>query len=375
MYSRLLAIASQVIEEAAPQDPADAVLRRKLRAQPDWTCREGAEVSRAVFAYYRWFGWGDRKQPIGEQIARSLELAEKFQRQPGAFKDAELLERAVPAWAKDEIEISGNWLRAIQAQPKLWLRARPGQGGALALKLGACRRFRAGLDILEYQGSEDLFRRPEFHRGEFEIQDISSQGVGLICDPKPGESWWDVCAGEGGKLLHLSDLMKNQGLIWASDRAAWRLARLKRRAARAKAFNYRSRLWDGSSALPTKTRFDGVLVDAPCTGVGTWQRNPHARWTTTVDDVKELSEIQKGLLDRVAPAVKTGGRLLYAVCSLARPETEEVRDAFEQRFPEFERLTFKHPLNDKPPRDEVWFWPQEHGGNGMFVAGWRRRRD
>ena len=169
--------------------------------------------------------------------------------------------------------------------------------------------------------------------------------------------------------------MKNKGLIWASDRAAWRLARLKRRAARAKIFNYRSRLWDGRAALPTKTRFDGVLVDAPCTGVGTWQRNPHARWTTTIDDVRELSEIQKALLERAAAAVKTGGRLVYAVCSLARSETVAVRDAFERRFPGFERLVLKHPLNDQPPREEVWFWPQEQGGNGMFVAAWRRRRD
>jgi 16S rRNA (cytosine967-C5)-methyltransferase len=375
MHSRLLALASQIIAEAARQDPADAVLRRKLRAQPDWTSQEGAEVSRAVFAYYRWFAWCDRKQPIGQQVASSLELADKFQGHPAALTDAELLERAVPGWAKEEIEISGKWVRAIQSEPRLWLRARPGQGEALALKLGDCRRFREGLDILEYQGREDLFRLPEFHRGEFEIQDISSQGVGLLCDPKPGETWWDVCAGEGGKLLHLSDLMKNQGLIWASDRAAWRLARLKRRAARAKIFNYRSRLWDGRAALPTKTRFDGVLVDAPCTGVGTWQRNPHARWTTTVDDVRDLSEIQKALLERATAVVKTGGRLVYAVCSLARSETGAVRDAFEQRFPGFERLVLRHPLNDQPPREEVWFWPQEHGGNGMFVAAWRRRRD
>src|SRR5205823_5977071 len=126
-------------------------------------------------------------------------------------------------------------------------------------------------EALVYEGETDLFRTPEFHAGEFEIQDLSSQAVGWLCDPKPGETWWDACAGEGGKLLHLSDLMQNKGLIWASDRAAWRLQKLKRRTARAKVFNYRAALWDGGAKLPTKTKFDGVLVDAPCSGLGTWR--------------------------------------------------------------------------------------------------------
>jgi 16S rRNA (cytosine967-C5)-methyltransferase len=101
--------------------------------------------------------------------------------------------------------------------------------------------------------------------------------------------------------------MSNEGLIWASDRAQWRLAKLKQlkqRAARAKMFNYRAALWDGGDHLPTRTLFDGVLVDAPCSGVGTWHRNPHARWTTTANDVLELAEIQKRLLAEAARAVK-----------------------------------------------------------------------
>jgi hypothetical protein len=85
---------------------------------------------------------------------------------------------------------------------------------------------------LEYRGTQDLFRTPEFHKGSFELQDINSQAVGIICEPKPGETWWDACAGEGGKLLHLSELMENKGLIWASDRVEWRLKKLKQRTAR-----------------------------------------------------------------------------------------------------------------------------------------------
>src|ERR1043166_2782531 len=129
--------------------------------------------------------------------------------------------------------------------------------------------------------------------------------------------------------------MANKGVIWATDRNARRLQVLKRRAARAQLFNYRTATWDGSARLPTKTKFDGVLVDAPCSGVGTWQRNPHARWTTTLSDVTELAAVQKQLLANVAGSVKPGGRLIYAVCTLTRAETAEVVADFEARFPEF----------------------------------------
>src|SRR6185369_226103 len=131
---------------------------------------------------------------------------------------------------------------------------------------------------------------------------------------------------------------------WASDRAEWRLKHLKRRTARAKAFNYRAALWNGGAKLPTKTKFDGVLLDAPCSGVGTWQRNPHARWTTTLEDVKELAAVQKQLLANVAPSVKPGGKLVYAVCTLTKSETTEVMEDFEKRFPEFKAVTVKNPI-------------------------------
>jgi 16S rRNA (cytosine967-C5)-methyltransferase len=273
------------------------------------------------------------------------------------------------------MEVTASWVRALQSVPKLWLRARPGQALSLAKELGECWvPAKAPLaDALIYEGSEDLFHTPEFHAGKFELQDISSQAVSILCEPLPGETWWDACAGEGGKLLHLSDLMKNQGLIWASDRAAWRLQKLKRRAARARVFNYRSVLWNGGASLPTKTKFDGVLLDAPCSGIGTWHRNPHARWTATLNDVRELSELQESLLAHAASAVKPGGKLVYAVCTLARAETTKVVASFEKLFPEFQPCDLVNPF--KPGErglPQVWFWPQERQGNGMFVAGWKK---
>ncbi len=371
-----LGLAERVIRAADREHPADAVLRAELRAQHGFPREAGAQVSKSVFAYFRWRGWLDSRRPLRGQIEQTLALAERYAARPGSFNDAELVARAVPDWVTTLMEVKAAWVRTLQTEPRLWLRARRGQGRALAAKLGDCRVFGedARADILEYRGRNDLFRTKEFHAGKFELQDISSQAVGLICNPRADEKWWDACAGEGGKMLHLAALMENQGSIWASDRAAWRLAKLKRRAARAGVFNYRSAVWDGGPRPPTKTTFDGVLVDAPCSGIGTWQRNPHARWTTTAQDVNELSQVQTQLLVNAATGVKPGGTLVYAACTLARAETIGVVEAFEARFPGFERQAVCNPLVPGSPACEILFlWPQDVGGNGMCVATWVRK--
>jgi len=372
LQSSVLQVATQVIQKANGEHPADAVLRETFKRLRVLSTDETREITNAVFTYYRWFDWLDRDQPIPKQIEEAIRFARDFQQNPSSVGIAALRTKAVPEWAGGQVEASDEWFQTLQREPNLWLRAKRGQGKALAGKLG---KAETGLlpDGVHYHGEEDLFRTPEFHSGEFELQDISSQAVGFICNPQPGETWWDACAGEGGKLLHLSDLMENKGLIWASDRAEWRLKHLKRRAGRAKTFNYRAALWNGGTKLPTKTKFDGVLVDAPCSGLGTWQRNPHARWTTTLDDVKELASLQKQLLSNVAPSIKPGGTLIYAVCTLTRSETVEVAKYFEEQFADFQPVAVPNPLKpDAPASQRVWIWPQDSGGNGMFVAVWRK---
>ncbi|MDR1789475.1 MAG: RsmB/NOP family class I SAM-dependent RNA methyltransferase, partial [Opitutaceae bacterium] len=182
----------------------------------------------------------------------------------------------------------------------------------------------------------------------------------------PGETWWDACAGEGGKSLHLSDLMRNRGLIRATDRNLRRLASLRARAARAQVFNYRADPWDGSARLPFKTRFDGILVDAPCSGAGTWRRNPHARWTTSPDDVRDLAAVQLRLLENVLPLLKPGGRLVYSVCTFTRAETDAVADALSAARPGLQPL----PLFSTAPR--LHLHPALTDANAMFLAAWRK---
>ncbi len=348
------------------------MLRQCLRDVRGLSGSETAQISHAVFSYFRWHGWIKPELRIESKIRSGLEFADEFERRPYAFTDKELVARALPSWVKDAAEVTPAWMRAIQAKPALWLRTKPGLAQTLSQVLGYMERG-ALPDSLSYTGERDLFRAPEFHAGEFEIQDIASQAVGLACAPQPGQTWWDACAGEGGKLLHLSALMTGKGLIWASDRAEWRLKKLKLRTARARAFNYRAAHWDGGPRPPTKTRFDGVLLDAPCTGLGTWQRNPHARWTTTPKDVQELAAIQANLLNHAAPSVKPGGKLVYSVCTLTRAETAEVAAAFQAAHPEFTPLPLTNPFRSTAtPQPQLTLLPHETGGGGMFIAAWRR---
>lgn len=368
-------LAAGVIARCDRAHPADAVLREVLRRELRLGPGAAAALCRLVFGWFRWRGWIEGEPVTPDRVRAADQLARRFREAPESFPDEELLARAVPDWARAHADWTPALARWLQTEPALWLRARPGRGPELAAKLGACTPAGPGslAEALLYRGEEDLFRRPEFRAGEFEIQDLHSQAVGWLCAPQPGETWWDACAGEGGKTLHFSDLMQNRGLIWASDRAAWRLEKLRQRARRAGVFNYRTAPWDGSARLPTRTRFDGVLVDAPCTNLGTWQRNPHARWTTTPGDVSELAALQLQLLRHAAPAVKPGGRLFYAVCTLTRAETVEVAAAFGREHPGWEPLPLSPPWGEPAAAPgQLWLRPEARGANGMFLAAWRR---
>jgi 16S rRNA (cytosine967-C5)-methyltransferase len=378
MSSPLLNQAARILKLVQTGTPADQALRESLTQDRHFTApAERRTVSRAVFVYFRWWRWLEPKDSLQKQLEAALELQSRFDRNPAAIKPEALAARAVPDWLKAELDLPVDLLRQFQRDPVLWIRTKAGKGESVAQRLGHCLAadlpaHNLRLNAYRYSGLKDLYRTPEFQGGEFEIQDLSSQLVGHACAPQPGETWWDACAGEGGKTMHLSDLMEGKGMIWASDRSERRLAKLKERAARAKAYNYRTVEWDGGAKPPTKTRFDGILVDAPCSGVGTWQRNPHARWTTHPQDVRELAAVQAKLLDHVAGALKPGGRLVYSVCTLTRAETSAVADAFTTAHPDFEPL----PISGAQPSalsPQLFLWPHELNANGMFIAAWRRR--
>jgi 16S rRNA (cytosine967-C5)-methyltransferase len=349
----------------AARKPADAALRDTLRSS-GLNAEQKGLISRSVFTYYRWLGWLDRKKSLRGQLEHAFEIAANVEQVP----DDELMSRGLPSWVHDVMRLAPSLLREFQREPRLWLRARPGQGNQLAAQLGDCEPHATIPDALWYRGEQDLFRTPQFHNGEFEIQDLSSQIVGRLCAPALGRTWWDACAGEGGKTLHLCDLMQNKGLVWASDTAQWRLDILKRRASRAKLFNYRLKLWKVADHLPTKTKFDGILVDAPCSGVGTWGRNPHARWTAGPSDITDLAAIQTSILSKVANSLKPGGKLIYSVCTLATSETTTIADTFQSAHPAFQPVNLQITGMETSSRLELR--PEQFHSVGMFISAWER---
>ena len=368
MNRRISSLAVEVIRQANREHPADTVLRQVLRGDHLVDPADAREVAETVHAYYRWYGWLNPDYPLAQQVVYAAKLQQDFNANPLSIADENLQPRTVPQWAWKEMNITVAWLRSLQSPPKLWLRCKSGRRDHVVETLENCEVPGEPEDALIYRGAKDLFHTAGFKAGDFEVQDVNSQRVGLICDPQPGETWWDACAGEGGKTMVLSSLMRNKGLIWASDRAEWRLKKLKQRAARTGAFNYRTVIWDGGKRPPTKTKFDGILLDAPCSGLGTWQRNPQARWTASIEDIAELAELQLKLLRHVAPSLKPGGRLIYAVCTLPRRETVEVAQQFERDATGFARL-------EAPGTRGGFLMPEVTGGNGMYVAIWKRNRD
>ncbi len=360
--------AAQIIRQAAGGKAVDVFLREAVREHSFWSPAERRLLVRAVQSYYRWLRWLPGKDSLQTQAEAALALQDRFEKSESSVKVEALRARAIPEWLSTEMEPDADFLRQLQRQPALWLRTRAGKLTQVAESLKDCAVVdfplpgaSSTLQLLRYNGQQDLYRSEAFQAGLFEIQDLTSQCVSLLCAPQQGENWWDVCAGEGGKTLHLADLMAGKGMVWASDRSAKRLATLKKRAARAEAFNYRSAPWESGAELPTKVLFDGILLDAPCSGIGTWQRNPQARWTTGPKDVQELAAIQAGLLEETSRALKPGGKLVYSVCTLARSETSAVAEAFSLAHPDFE------------PQPSTTLMPGKVDANGMFIAIWKRR--
>lgn len=371
-----LALAARIIGKADRAHPADAVLRAELKAANQFLRADAREASRAVFAWFRWRGWMEPECPLPAQIKHALQLATSLAEHPQSFPDEAFAGHAITGvdWRGDG---SFHRLGAFTAIGAEALAARETWAGPGARREDGRLLDSAGAGFCGHggvSGRRGFVSFAGISRGRIRATRHRLTGCRAALRSATRPDLVGRLRGEGGKLLHLSELMENKGLIWASDRAEWRLKNLKRRTARAKCFNYRAAHWDGGAKLPTKTKFDGVLVDAPCSGLGTWQRNPHARWTTTPEDVRELGALQRQLLSHAAGSVKPGGKLVYSVCTLTRPETTAVAEAFQQAHPDFEPATLPSlAVKPLPPTAALTIWPQDLAGNGMFVASWRRK--
>ncbi len=182
-----------------------------------------------------------------------------------------------------------------------------------------------------------LAAEPAFVKGLVELQDEGSQVASLLCAAKPREQVLDLCAGGGGKTLALAAEMENRGQIYATDTDGRRLMPIYARLERADARNVQVRAPRGTSDIlgDLRERCDLVLIDAPCTGTGTWRRNPDAKWRIRPGALAERIKAQDELLARAAQYVKPGGRIVYVTCSVLRDENEERVRAFMSAHPQF----------------------------------------
>ncbi len=294
-----------------------------------------------------------------------------------------------PAWAAAPLrqrfgESFPREMAGLLTPPPLDLRVNPLKATREAM-LGALRRLGLpaeptrlapfGIRVTE---RPSLARLPMLKSGEVEIQDEGSQLVASLVDAKPGERVVDFCAGAGGKTLAIAVQMENKGHVIACDVLANRLKRSAERFRNAGLHNIETKPLTSEKDPWVKRHkggFDRVLVDAPCSGTGTWRRNPDARWRVLGDGLETLLPLQASILASAARLVKPGGRLVYATCSMLAEENEAQVAGFLAAHPAFHVVPLREvapQLKESAHPDYLSLTPARHGTDGFFAAVLRR---
>ena len=419
------------------QHPADAVIARFYRENRGLGPRERAGLSEAVYTVLRNKLLFDHFAPSGTGAkerrmailglgmsmvsardflkAGLTDLEKSWLNQCDQVDRKNLMDRHrhnLPQWLVDALQAQGlasadprfwSLVKSLEAQAPLDLRVNDMKAKVAEVQAAL---EKAGLKVvktpfaplgLRLQGKPDLGKLPEFKTGAFEIQDEGSQLLALLVDAKRGEMVVDFCAGAGGKTLALGAAMRNSGRLYAFDTSAHRLEALKPRLARSGLSNVHPvaiahERDDRIKRLAGKA--DRVLVDAPCSGLGTLRRHPDMKWRQTLKTVQEMATLQTAILTSAARLVKPGGRLVYATCSLLNIENEAIAHAFSVANPGFEPLPVSELLNElkvsdpallcaKPADgndftgqtevDYLRLWPDRHQTDGFFAAVWQKK--
>ncbi|MDH3981455.1 MAG: class I SAM-dependent methyltransferase [Kiritimatiellaceae bacterium] len=417
---------SEMIDELLPDitrltieegRPADALLNSHLRNHRELGSRDRRFLSQAIFSYFRWYGWTVDKLKLNVAEAcllgaalDSTELAQSFQyletrcklpfkveplggksveekcdalnelfKERDEFQPLDLSDLVFPDFGSvvDPEQIN-RCITQFQQRPPTWIRSRTETEElttTLAEKKITGTTHSLVTEAISVDGGANLTVGLAAHAGQFVVQDIASQCVGLIAAPQKGGDWWDCCAGAGGKSIQLMDLMAQDGKVLATDIRIPVLKELKKRTRKYGIKHIRTQPFNAVNDEPFTKTFDGVMVDAPCSGWGTWSRNPDARWRSSRRDVIQCSTRQLKILNNVQWCVKPGGVLVYAVCTFTRPETEEVVMNFLDQHPNFKLEAFTNPLTGEKTDGQLQIWPWDGPGDGMFIARLRRDTD
>ena len=279
-------------------------------------------------------------------------------------------------------EATEAWVRFDNTPPALTVRVNTLRATvdeamrALAVDGVLTERTQYGPDALVVTEGNPLRRPPD---GLVFVQDEASQLISLLVDPQPGERILDLCASPGGKTTAMAAAMRDQGLVVASDVRPRRMALLRQTVETSGARRVRVVQVDPRGPLPLLAVVDRVLVDAPCSGLGTVRRDPDIRWRRRADELSALADNQVRLLERAAAVLREGGRLVYATCSSEPEENEDVVDRFLADHPDFEPIDLRaeplpaalHSLIDD--RGMFRTLPFRDGLEAFFGAALRRR--
>ncbi len=276
------------------------------------------------------------------------------------------LARKLIAW-KGEVT-AGNLAKTFNCVPSIDLRVNRQRADLenvqkrlsnVGIKSTTIKNCPYGLHIVS--GSGDLRKWPGYEQGEWSVQDRSAQWVAPLMKACPGELILDACAAPGGKATHLAELMTDIGEIWAVDYSSTRLQRTKSNSSRLglKSLNF---LQADSTALLEKMPhwkgcFDRILLDAPCSGLGTLARNPDLRWRMSLEKISTLITLQLNLLEGILPLLKSGGRVVYSTCTINPDENDNQISSFLSLHDELKL------------RDQAQIWPgSKEGGDGFYAA-------
>ncbi|CAN7278582.1 RsmB/NOP family class I SAM-dependent RNA methyltransferase [Variovorax sp. LjRoot290] len=401
--------------------PADQVVSRFFREHREFGPRERATLAETVYTVLRKKLLFDHLSPSGsgpkerrmailgfhgprDFLKSALSDVEKrWLDNCDAVKPDDLLERHrhnLPEWLVAPLKAQlgdGFWplVESLQQPAPLDLRVnaltdkRPDVQKELALaaiKAVATPFSPWGLRI---DGKPALAKLDAFARGAVEVQDEGSQLLALLLDAKRGEMVVDFCAGAGGKTLAIGATMRNTGRLYAFDTSAHRLDALKPRLARSKLSNVHPAAIAHERDERIKRlagKIDRVLVDAPCSGLGTLRRNPDLKWRQSPKSVEELTAKQTAILQSAARLVKSGGRLVYATCSVLPEENEAIAEAFGAANPDFEPQDAVEVLSGlkvagaeglgaggEGGKRYLRLWPHRHATDGFFAAVWSRK--
>jgi 16S rRNA (cytosine967-C5)-methyltransferase len=292
-----------------------------------------------------------------------------------------------PAWLREQLPIPPGeapakvrrlaFLFSLQTRWPLWVGVRGGSEKAVwselrdaGIKPWIHRQLTTAAKL---DPDADLVGVRAYREGELVIEDLASQALGKVCDPDPGERWWDVCGGLGQHALHLGALMHNKGTVIATFDHEKRRHETAVRLRRGKFRNIAAKVWDGRHPPGKAGSFDGVLVDAPCSAVGSWRRHPEVRWIVKKDELTNYVRDQEMLLDKASTAVRPGGTLVYSVATVTLCETVNVVTAFLASHPEFRLDPFPHPLEELTCPGTLQVWPHLHDTETRFIARMVRR--